>query len=140
MILVDSNILIDVLGEGQAWRDWSVAKIAELTGTNRIIANQIVFAEVAPRLGSLEVFRHWLDSFEIEYIALDEESAFVAGSAFQTYRARRRQEEIGSGTVLPDFLIGGHAQVLGASILTRDPRFYRTYFPTVSLITPDKAE
>jgi hypothetical protein len=29
---------------------------------------------------------------------------------------------------------------LGATILTRDPRFYRTYFPEVLLITPNRAE
>jgi predicted nucleic acid-binding protein len=42
--------------------------------------------------------------------------------------------------VLADFFIGGHAQVAEATILTRDPRFYRTYFPSVPLITPDKAD
>ena len=37
-----------------------------------------------------------------------------------------------------DILIGGHAQHLGSAVLTRDPRFYRTYFATVPLITPPK--
>jgi predicted nucleic acid-binding protein len=39
--------------------------------------------------------------------------------------------------VLPDFLIGAHAVVRGYSILTRDPKGYRGYFPSVELITPE---
>jgi predicted nucleic acid-binding protein len=38
--------------------------------------------------------------------------------------------------VLPDFFIGAHAAVLEAALLTRDARRYKTYFPTVRLITP----
>ena len=30
--------------------------------------------------------------------------------------------------------------MLDATIITRDPRFYRSYFPSVPLITPDKAD
>ena len=37
---------------------------------------------------------------------------------------------------LPDFFIGAHAAVEGWPILTRDPRKYRQYFPTVELVTP----
>ena len=37
---------------------------------------------------------------------------------------------------LPDFFIGAHAAILGAPLLTRDPRRYRSYFPTLELIAP----
>jgi predicted nucleic acid-binding protein len=39
-------------------------------------------------------------------------------------------------TLLADFFIGAHAEAAGLPILTRDPRRYRTYFPSVALITP----
>ena len=38
--------------------------------------------------------------------------------------------------VLADFFIGAHAAVEGWPILTRDPRKYRRYFPSVELVTP----
>jgi predicted nucleic acid-binding protein len=137
MIFVDSNVLIDILGEEQEWRDWSIKNLSDLASDSNLVVNQIAFAEVAPGLGSTDIFRRWLASFEIGYVSIDEESSFTAGLAFRTYRNRR--ERIG-GSVLPDFLIGGHAQTLGATILTRDPRFYRAYFPAVPLITPSKDE
>jgi predicted nucleic acid-binding protein len=39
--------------------------------------------------------------------------------------------------VLPDLFIGAHAQVEKLPLLTRDTRRYRSYFPTVELITPE---
>ena len=38
--------------------------------------------------------------------------------------------------MLSDFFIGAHAVIEGWSLLTRDPRLYRTYFPDLALITP----
>jgi predicted nucleic acid-binding protein len=37
---------------------------------------------------------------------------------------------------MPDFYIRAHAAVAGLTLLTRDPKRYRTYFPTVTLISP----
>jgi predicted nucleic acid-binding protein len=38
---------------------------------------------------------------------------------------------------LSDFFIGAHAAVEKMPLLTRDARRYRTYFPTISVISPD---
>jgi predicted nucleic acid-binding protein len=138
VILVDSNILIDVLGDGQMWRSWSIDQLATIEDGEGAFVNQIAFAEVAARLGSLADFNAKLKTFGIDFRPFDEQSAFEAGRAFITYR--RNRGDGAPSLPLPDFFIGAHAFHLGASILTRDPRFYRTYFPSVPLITPDKAE
>jgi hypothetical protein len=39
---------------------------------------------------------------------------------------------------LPDFFIGAHAAVMELDLLTRDARRYRSYFPSVRLISPDR--
>jgi predicted nucleic acid-binding protein len=37
---------------------------------------------------------------------------------------------------LPDFSIGAHATVSGMTLLTRDPRRYRAYFPKLKIVAP----
>lgn len=66
---------------------------------------------------------------------LNAEAAFLAGQTFKRYRDRKQPNQAKS--ILADFFIGGHAQNVGAIIITRDPRFYRTYFPDLTLITPE---
>lgn len=140
MILIDSNVLIDLLGKDQPWHKWSIAATTSAGLVDQLAINPIITAEVAPSLSSLEAFLQKVEVIGAEILTLTNEAAFCGGTAFQKYRERRKMGKVHSRSILADFLIGGHAQVLGATILTRDPRFYRTYFPLVPLITPDKAE
>lgn len=134
MILVDSNVLIDVLGNDAVWRGWAIDHLTDLSSVDDLRVNAVILAEVAPRMGSLSIFYQQIAELDIEMDEISDEAAFVAGVAFQSYRRNKG----GAPAVLPDFLIGGHAQSLNATILTRDPRFYRSYFPGVPLITPSK--
>ena len=136
MILVDSNVIIDVIEGDPHWEAWSAARIADAGANDRAVVNEIVIAEVAPSMGSLSAFYDAIALLDIGFAQIGDEAAYLAGTAFLRYRQRRD----GSRSVIADFLIGGHAQVLEATILTRDPRFYQTYFPTVPLIAPDKAD
>lgn len=138
MIVVDSNILIDVMDRDPIWFEWSARQLTEASRAGRVAINHIVVAEVAPFAGALDVFLDSIESMGLEVEPLCNQSAYAAGTAFRKYR--RIRDQTAAKTILPDFLIGGHAFTLDASILTRDPRFYRTYFPTVPLITPDRAE
>ena len=71
----------------------------------------------------------------IALVEIPRAALFLAGKAFQTYRARG-----GTKTgVLPDFFIGAHAVVEGSALLTRDARRYRNYFPDDHAITPGDA-
>jgi predicted nucleic acid-binding protein len=137
LILADSNILIDVIGKDPVWQSWSLDQL-DGRHDDDIAVNQMVIAEVAPRFGTLHLF---VSEMELLGIVVDEygaDAAFAAGAAFASYKRNRGQ---GSPPLpLPDFFIGGHAQVLGATVLTRDPRFYRKYFSDVPLITPSKDE
>lgn len=136
MILVDSNILIDVFNRDPDWYEWSKAQIASATGGTYFAVNSVVVSEVAWRFDTLERFNEILAAMLIGFESLDAQAGYFAGRAFQKYRARRGADA--PKLPLPDFLIGGHAQALGAAILTRDSRFYRSYFPTVPLISPER--
>lgn len=137
MILIDSNVIIDVINDEAEWKDWSMGQIAHLCARDHVVVNEIVVAEVAPSMGSLEVFYEEIGKLGIAVQSVSDRAAFTAGEAFLSYRMTRR---IAGKAILADFFIGGHAEVLGAAILTRDPRFYRAYFPSVRLITPQKDE
>ena len=139
MILVDSNILIDIFSHDKQWMSWSKESLAACSARDQIAVNQIVVAEVAPQFSRLQDFLDWIATFDLAAKDFDCEVAYDAGAAFNEYRRRRRVSPDSAKSIVADFLIGGHAQVLGAEILTRDPRFYRSYFPSVPLITPDKA-
>jgi predicted nucleic acid-binding protein len=65
-------------------------------------------------------------------VALPWPAAFLAGRVFTLYRRRG-----GACTSpLPDFFIGAHAAVSEMTLLTRDARRYRDYFPSLRVIAP----
>ncbi|MDM7956571.1 type II toxin-antitoxin system VapC family toxin [Blastomonas sp.] len=134
MILIDSNIIIDIIENDPRWSDWSIEQIVQLSAEHDVAINEVVIAEAAPGMATLEAFRREMERIDVTIESIDADAAFLAGRAFRAYRQRRRE---GAKSILADFLIGGHAQALNATVLTRDPRFYRSYFPTVPLITPE---
>ena len=133
MIFVDTNILIDVIAPGQVWQAWSRAQIELLGGDTTLVIDQIVLAELASGFPTLEAATDWLAALGVEIRLPPEVAAFAAGQAFRRYRQAGRDRT----SLLSDFLIGGHASQLGATLLTRDAAIYRTYFPDLSLITPE---
>lgn len=134
MILVDSNVLIDIVGADQEWRAWSDAAIERLQANGeQLVVNLIIVAEIAANFETLADLDVALDSIDIEIVPLCGDAAFAAGQAFRAYRRMHRDRN----AILSDFLIGGHARALGASLLTRDTSLYRTYFPDLTLITPE---
>lgn len=130
--LVDSNVLIDVIQKDPSWFEWS-ARILETFGdTHRLLINPIVYAEVSISYKSIEhvdeiVSQDWVAREEIPYVA-----AFLAGKCFVEYRAKGGTRK----SPLPDFFIGAHAAVRGIPLITRDEARFRTYFPTLEIISP----
>lgn len=56
MILVDSNVLIDIIDRDPTWFEWSVARLKAAVLGHDLFINPVVVAEVAPRFDSLESF------------------------------------------------------------------------------------
>jgi predicted nucleic acid-binding protein len=132
LILVDTNVLLDLV-EGGQWADWSRTALSDAQATGRPFVNQIVRAEAAGHFTSLQEQSEYLADIAIDTVSLDNAGAFRAGQAFRAYRNRG-----GARTqILADFLIGGHAAALGAALLTRDRQRFATYFPELTLITPE---
>ncbi|MDB5505113.1 MAG: hypothetical protein JWR89_5015 [Tardiphaga sp.] len=133
MTLVDSNVLLDVITEGQEWADWSEQQLDRAALRGPLIINDVIYAEVSARFSVFETLDALLDEYRIEVAPMPRASLFLAGKTFLRYRSAGG---LRTG-VLPDFFIGAHAAVLNLSILTRDTKRYRTYFPSVKLVAPE---
>ncbi|TAG48823.1 MAG: PIN domain-containing protein [Betaproteobacteria bacterium] len=132
MILVDSNVLIDVIQDDPVWADWSLRQLQLARAKQKLAINAVILAELAVNYRSPGELKQRLDAVGVVTKAVPDEAAFLAGQTFLMYR---RGRGVTSG-VLPDFFIGAHAQVAGYTLLTRDVARYKTYFPAVTLIHP----
>jgi len=132
MILVDTNVLLDVVTDNPAWADWSQQQLDAATLRDRLAINPVVYAELSGAFARIEELDALLDSAAISMAEVPRPALFLAGQIFKTYRSRGGLRT----SVLPDFFIGAHAAVLGAPLITRDASRYRTYFPTVELVAP----
>ena len=130
--LVDSNVLLDVITEDQEWLDWSAAALARAADSSPLAINPIVYAEVAARFARIEDLEDALPANYYERRPLPWEAAFLAGQCFVKYRRRGGSRR----SPLPDFYIGAHAAIEGLTLLTRDAKRYRNYFPTLRIIAP----
>lgn len=133
MLLVDTNVLIDVLEDDPAWVDWSLHQLRAQAQVHELFINPVIYAELSLAFESVHALDETINGIGLSYRELPRPALFLAGRAFVKYR-----REGGTRTnVLPDFFIGAHAAVLGCGILTRDSRRYRYHFPRVALTTPD---
>ncbi|MBY0332426.1 MAG: type II toxin-antitoxin system VapC family toxin [Acetobacteraceae bacterium] len=131
-VLVDSNVLLDVLGEDATWMPWSAAAVADLGASAPLVINPVIFAEVSVRSDTIEAMEEAFPEALFRREPIPWPAAFLAGKAFLAYRRRGGARR----SPLPDFLIGAHAAVAGYRLLTRDATRYRTYFPKLELIAP----
>lgn len=130
MILVDTNVLLDIYKADPIWMPWS---LQQLRGNKaRLATNMVVYAELAGHPGEPSHLDLFLNHLHVEVCEITRPAALLAGKAFREYRQRG-----GTKTgVLPDFFIGAHAQAEGFKLLTRDAGRYKTYFPKIKLICP----
>jgi predicted nucleic acid-binding protein len=131
--MVDTNVVIDLLERDAVWSQWSEDALLDAAALGDVAISAIVAGELARRFPSLAVLDTALAGFGLRIEPLDAGAAFLAGEAFGAYRASGGSRE----KLLGDFLIGGHALRANATLLTRDPRPYRRYFPDLLLVTPE---
>ena len=133
MLLVDTNVILDVVEDDARWRNWSQQQLEAAARRYTLLINPVVYAELSIAYLMIEELEAMLvrGGFRVEPVP--REALFLAGKAFLQYR-RKSGAKTG---VLPDFFIGAHAAVAGIPLLTRDTRRYRTYFPKLALISPD---
>lgn len=133
MILVDTNVLLDVISDDPEWADWSQRQLEAASARDRLVINPVIYAELSVGFERIEEVDAVLAVTSIAIIEIPRPALFLAGKVFSAYRKRGG---VKTG-VLPDFFIGAHAAVARLTLLTRDRGRYGSSFPTVNLITPE---
>jgi predicted nucleic acid-binding protein len=132
VLLVDTNVLVDVLGRSQDWLEWSLRQLRWQSRVHELVINPIVYAELSPVFESQQRLDAQVDGLGLVFRELPRPALFIAGMAHRQYRRAGGAHQ----SILADFFIGAHAAVLGCGILTRDAKRYRRYFPRVPLVMP----
>lgn len=132
MILVDTSVVIDILGGDVNWSPWSTTALAIAGARDLLAINDIVYAELAAGFDNADALQSALDDLRLSLVRIPVEALFLAGHAFRRYR-RSGGAKV---NVLADFFIGAHAAVARAPLLTRDTKRIRAHFPTVDLLAP----
>lgn len=132
MILVDTNVFVDLWTGDPEWGEWSAEALARAAEQAPLAVNPIIYAELCLGFATEPELAVALAGAGIRRLPLPYAAAWPAARAFLAYRKRGGQRT----APLPDFFIGAHAEAEGLTLLTRDAARYRTYFPDVSLIAP----
>lgn len=135
MLLVDTNVLVDVLEDDPEWADWSIGQLRAQSQIHRLVINPIIHAELSLTFATVEALDRTVDDLGLTMLEIPKPALFLAGKAFVRYRRKGGQKQ----NVLADFFIGAHAAVSRYPLLTRDTRRYSSYFADVKLIAPDQA-
>jgi hypothetical protein len=132
MILVDTNVLLDVLQDDPQWAEWSQQQLETVSLTDSLAINAVIYSELSMAFERIEDLDAVIAEASLTLEPIPREALFLAGKVFLDYRRRQGAKQ----GVLPDFYIGAQAAVNGWPILTRDVGRYRSYFPTVRLVAP----
>jgi len=132
VILVDTNVLLDVLQDDPQWAEWSQQQLETVSLTDSLAINAVIYSELSMAFERIEDLDAVIAEASLTLAPIPREALFLAGKVFLDYRRRQGAKQ----GVLPDFYIGAQAAVNAWPILTRDVGRYRSYFPTVRLVAP----
>ncbi len=132
MTLIDTNIVSDLIYRDEQWWEWSFNALVAAKARGDVILNAVVYAELCVRPEIEHGLDEVLAQLSIEVASISKHVGRAAAVAFRQYRAQGGLKL----NVLPDFFIGAHALVEGHALLTRDASRFKTYFPTVTVLSP----
>jgi hypothetical protein len=135
---IDTNVIASLWNEDEALNRTASGALKEAKRRGQMVICGPVYAELLAAPGRTAEF---IDTFcaeariDVEW-RMEKEIWRAAGTAYQSYAARRKKHKAGEPRrILADFLIGAHALMNGYRLLTLDERVYRKSFPRLMIET-----
>ena len=126
---VDTSVLISIVKAEPSAGAWVNVLEDVCTGGDIVICD-VVAAEYFAVLLDEKKFYASLSALGITFSPMSIESAQMAGRIFKQYRREGGPRE----HLVPDFLIGAHAQLQAERIAAIDRGYLRRYFPKLQIV------
>ena len=128
---VDSSVLLDVVSDDSKWADATEAALRKASRAGGLVICECVLAEITPVLGA-DADAEFLDNWNLRFFPSSAARAQLAGARFAVHFARGGKGD----RVVPDFLIGAHAQLHAERLLARNRGYLRDYFKKLTVWAP----
>ena len=99
MILVDTNVLLDLVTDDPLWAEWSQQQLDLASAQDQLAINDVVYAELSIGYARIEQLDAMILGAGLVNVAMPRPALFLAGKAFQRYRSAGGRKT----GVLPDF-------------------------------------
>ncbi len=129
---IDTNVLLDILKPNDSFPDAAAAMIEDAANRGSLVVCDIVYAEICIQFATRRECDHFFDRNEIRIEPLDRAAHFLASRIWREYRSQGGKRN----RILPDFLIGAHAQTQANRLISRDRGFYRSLVPKLAIVDP----
>jgi predicted nucleic acid-binding protein len=106
--------------------------LAQARAEGALVCCEVVYAEVAAGFSDQAEFDRILAALGVQLDFTGTDAAWLAGQIFRNYRHHGGPRQY----MIPDFLIGAHAQAQGTRLASKDRGYLRRYFPSLVLLQP----
>ena len=131
---VDTNVLLDLLTDDSRFSEKSVEALERAGAAGVLVICDIVYAELCVHFPTQAICDKFLDDNAIRVEGLARSAGFLASRIWKKYRSAGGRRS----RILPDFLIGAHAQTHASRLVSRDRGFYARLFPELIVIDPSR--
>ena len=131
---VDSSVLLDIFGADPTFGARSRDALRNAYDKGALIACDVTWAEVRAHFPDDASFEDAMRLVGIRFEPIGPEAARTAGQLWKERRSRGAKRD----RIVPDFLIGAHAQHQADALLSRDRGFYKSYFKGLATIDPTR--
>ena len=101
MVLVDTNVLLDVLENDAVWGSWSQEQLDIVSATDSLAINSAIYSELSMAFARIEELEAVIEEASLIVELIPREALFLAGKVFLRYRRAQGTKK----NVLPDFCV-----------------------------------